>query len=56
MRIFKSEMKAAAKDDTPAASATPQPAPVAPAAVEAAPAAAPVVVDSVPAQQAAEQR
>ena len=59
MRIFKSEMKAAASDDTPAkAAAAPQAAPVvAPAAVEAAPApvAAPVV-DAVPAQQIVEQR
>ena len=57
MRIFKSEMKAAASDNTPAATPTPQAAPVAPAAVEAAPApvAAPVV-DAVPAQQIVEQR
>lgn len=57
LRIFKSEMKAAAKDDTPASTPTPQPAPVAPAAVEAAaaPVAAPIV-DAVPAQQVVEQR
>jgi sec-independent protein translocase protein TatA len=57
LRIFKSEMKAAAKDDTPASTPAPQPAPVVPAAVEAAPApvAAPVV-DAVPAQQVVEQR
>ena len=58
LRIFKSEMKAAAKDDATSATPAPQPAPVvAPAAVEAAaaPVAAPVV-DAVPTQQVAEQR
>ena len=56
LRIFKSEMKAAAKDDTPAGAA-PQPAPVvAPQAVEAAPLAqATGLADSVP-TQVAEQR
>jgi len=54
LRIFKSEMKAAAKDDTPAATTVaPQPAPAAPAAVEASPA---PVVDALPQQQVAEQR
>ena len=54
LRIFKSEMKAAAKDDTPAATATPQPsAPVVPQAVEAGPA---PVVDALPNQQVFEQR
>ncbi len=47
-------MKAAAKDDTPAATATPQPsAPVVPQAVEAGPA---PVVDALPNQQVVEQR
>jgi sec-independent protein translocase protein TatA len=56
LRIFKSEMKAAAKDDTPASTPAPQPsAPVAPQAVEAGP--APVVDSVVPTQQqVAEQR
>ena len=55
LRIFKSEMKAAAKDDTPAGAA-PQPAPVAaPQAVEASQVAGPTgVADSVPTH--AEQR
>jgi sec-independent protein translocase protein TatA len=52
LRIFKSEMKAAAKDDTPAAST--QGAPAAPQAVEPpAPVSPSVVADSVP---IAEQR
>ena len=53
LRIFKSEMKAAAKDDTPAG--TPRPAATPAQAVEAAPLAQPNIADSVP-SPAAEQR
>jgi sec-independent protein translocase protein TatA len=52
LRIFKSEMKAAATDDKPAASSA---APAAPQAVEAAAPVAPSVADAVP-TQVAEQR
>jgi sec-independent protein translocase protein TatA len=57
LRIFKSEMKAAAHDDTPASPA-PQASPFGPPqAVESAPVAPPAAADAVPQpQQVAEQR
>jgi sec-independent protein translocase protein TatA len=57
LRIFKSEMKAAAKDDAPAAGTAQSAAPAAPQAVEASVVSPPApVADAAPVHQAAEQR
>jgi len=57
LRIFKSEMKAAAKDDAPAAVTAQSAAPAAPQAVEASVVSPPApVTDAAPIHQAAEQR
>lgn len=57
LRIFKSEMKAAAKDDAPAAGTAQSAAPAAPQAVEASVVSPPApVADAAPVHQTAEQR